>query len=128
MQLSFTSVVSLLVAAQTASAWQIIGYADSRTCGTSVANRVLRGSSNACFTFGQSMPGVTCTHYARNGAPAEGCHGHLPIVSIRHGTGENCAFYRGAGCTGDTIIKSGVNGCSTFGDRTTIGSYKCSTR
>ncbi|KAK0667504.1 hypothetical protein QBC41DRAFT_338347 [Cercophora samala] len=126
MQLSF---ISLLAAAQAASAWQIIGYADSRTCNDQVQNRVLRGSSSSvCFTFGQSMPGVSCTHYARNGAPAQACSGHLPIVSVRYGTGENCAFYSGPGCTGDTIIRSGVNGCATFGDRTTIGSYRCSTR
>ncbi|KAK4665030.1 uncharacterized protein QC763_509852 [Podospora pseudopauciseta] len=150
MQLSLTSLVSLLAAAQSASAWQststtpplplpsspsltystVIGYADSRICNDQVQNRVLRGSTfhDTCFTFGQSMPGVSCTHYARNGAPAQACSGHLPIVSIRHGTGENCIFYRNGGCTGDQIWKNGVNGCATFGDRTTIGSYRCSTR
>lgn len=58
------------------------------------------------------MPGVTCTHYARNGAPAEGCHGHLPINSIRIGTGQSCTFYRGADCTGGGLNQfTNVNRC-----------------
>ncbi|GAB1318677.1 hypothetical protein MFIFM68171_08887 [Madurella fahalii] len=127
MQLIPTIIISLLAAAETSSAWQIIGYQDSRTCNNQVRNRVLRGGNgqSGCYTFGQSMPGVTCTEYARDGAPAQGCHGHLPITSIRVGTGESCTFYQGGGCTGATHVVHRVNTCVTFGDRTTIGSYRC---
>jgi len=71
------------------------------------------------------MPGVTCTEYARNGAPGEGCHGHLPISSIRVGTGESCTFYSGDNCSGDTSIVHRVNSCVTFSGRNQVRSYKC---
>lgn len=118
---------ALNMATNTAIPLPVIGYQDSRTCNNQVRNRVLRGGNgqSGCFTFGQSMPGVTCTEYARDGAPAQGCHGHLPITSIRVGTGESCTFYQGSGCTGSTYVVHRVNDCATFGDRTTIGSYRC---
>ncbi len=71
------------------------------------------------------MPGVTCTEYARNGAPAEGCIGNLPISSVRVGTGESCAFYSGEGCSGDTSVVNHVNDCVTFSGRNQVRSYKC---
>lgn len=77
------------------------------------------------MTFGQSMPGVGCTHYGGQGAPAQACNGNLNIASIRVGTGENCVFYRNGGCSGDQIWYNRVNNCASFGSRTTIGSYKC---
>ncbi len=90
-------------------------------------NCVLRGGNaqSACFTFGKDMPRVTCTEYARNGAPGEGCHGNLPVSSVRVGTGESCAFYSGEGCSRDTSIVNRVNDCVTFSGRNQVRSYKC---
>ncbi|KAK1828772.1 hypothetical protein QBC39DRAFT_143334 [Podospora conica] len=150
MQFSIATLVSVLAVAEVASAWQsmsnsppdpkhpqsprpptnprtVIGYRDTPSCDSRFTNRVLRGSgSSGCMTFGQNMPGVGCTHYGGEGHPAQGCSGHLPISSIRVGTGENCWFYRNPGCTGAQIWYRGVNNCASFGSRTEIGSYKCS--
>ncbi|KAF6824241.1 hypothetical protein CMUS01_10342 [Colletotrichum musicola] len=125
MQFSLASAVSLLAAVQTASAWQIIGYNGNQNCHDGYQNRVLRGGSaqNVCYTFGQSMPGVTCTHYARNGAPAEGCHGHLPINSIRVGTGQTCYFYRQPNCGGGFHLVDNKNTCAAGGGE--FKSFKC---
>jgi hypothetical protein len=83
---------------------------------------VLRGgnSQSGCMTFGRAMPGVTCTQWPG----PQGCHGNLPVNSIRVGTGESCTFYTDANCSRDPTIVHRVNSCES-NEGAGWGSFKC---
>lgn len=72
------------------------------------------------MTFGRAMPGVTCTQWPG----PQGCHGNMPVNSIRVGTGESCTFYSDANCSRDPYTVHRVNDCAS-NEGAGWGSYKC---
>ncbi|KAM5349140.1 hypothetical protein ACJ41O_008963 [Fusarium nematophilum] len=124
--MQFSTLLVLLAAAPATMAWQLIIYQGTKTCDNRNANRVLRGGNaqDGCYTLGRDLPGVGCTHYARDGAPGQACRGNLRAGSVRVGTGERCWFYSGPDCTGDRAFRSGVNDC-TDASGSEVRSFQC---
>ncbi|RGP70227.1 hypothetical protein FSPOR_4127 [Fusarium sporotrichioides] len=100
MQFSLATVITVLSA--TASGWSLTAYS-GMGCRINVnaadeLYRKLDAPFRGCFTFGQDMPGVSCSEVRPGGGGPQGCAGELFPKSIF--VNGDCNFYSGPNCQG----------------------------
>jgi hypothetical protein len=67
--------------------------------------QILEGNQGNCYTFGWSMPGVSCGHYVNGGASNKGCKGLFTAIAMYAHENTNCFFYARDDCRGNPTIR-----------------------
>ncbi|KAF5024687.1 hypothetical protein F66182_3257 [Fusarium sp. NRRL 66182] len=134
MQFSIASTLALLAAISNVSAWHLTAYDNAMDCdpGSDTEYQILEGNQGNCYTFGWSMPDVSCGHYVRGGADNMGCRGLFQAQAMYAHENTNCNFYAEDDCRGIATVREANVCVNTLeiltgggGQAPYIKSFKC---
>ncbi|EWZ32247.1 uncharacterized protein FOBCDRAFT_280450 [Fusarium oxysporum Fo47] len=100
MKFPIANSLAILAAVSKVSAWGITFYNNVDNCDVNdeTEYQILEGNQGDCYTFGSSMPGVSCGHYIRGGVENKGCSGMFKATSVWTKENSNCKFYAYTDC------------------------------
>ncbi|KAF4978440.1 hypothetical protein FZEAL_5165 [Fusarium zealandicum] len=108
MHFSLATSLTFLAAISHAAAWHVTAYNNVQDCNPNdeTEYQILEGNQGNCYSFGWSMPGVSCGHYIRGGAENKGCAGKFNAVAMYFHAGSNCQVYAEDDCRGVSTVRS----------------------
>ncbi|KAG8670620.1 hypothetical protein FPOAC2_09993 [Fusarium poae] len=112
MRFSIATSIAVLATVSNVSAWHLTAYSNVENCDPNgeTEYQILEGNQGNCYTFGWSMPGVSCGHYINGGASNKACKGLFTAIAMYAHENTECFFYARDDCDGNPTIR-GSNTC-----------------
>ncbi|KAM0470672.1 hypothetical protein ACHAP7_009470 [Fusarium lateritium] len=107
MRFSLTTSLAFLATVSNVSAWHLTAYSNVRDCNPNddTGYQILEGNQGNCYTFGWSMPGVSCGHYTGGGTANQGCKGLFTAIAMYAHENTDCSFYAEDDCRGTATVR-----------------------
>ncbi|KAJ4012447.1 hypothetical protein NW752_008141 [Fusarium irregulare] len=126
------SCLAVLATISNVSAWHLTAYTNVLDCNPNdeTGYQILEGNQGNCYTFGWSMPGVSCAHYTGGGIDNQGCKGLFEAIAMYAHENTNCEFFARDDCRGVGAVRDAetcVNNLEMLETSGTerIRSFKC---